>query len=150
MTQETTLVPSKLIQRPTEDFKALPERGRPGGSSSDSQFFAESETQALWIGKCSSQAMSKPHARFPGVNRYYEEYKEWLGLAIYQLLGIITPTTQLSVQSVVKPNEGAVDDFDYEHPCRACHVKICRGLYTVRRNIFRTLSSDGHSIREPY
>ena len=128
MTQETTSVPSKLIQLPTEDFKALPERGRPDGSSSDSQFFTESETQALWIGKCSSQAMSKPHVRFPGVNRYYEEYKEWLGLAIYQLLGIITPTTQLSVQSVVKPNEGAVDDFDYEHPCLHVMSKFVEGF----------------------
>ena len=108
MTQETTSVPQALIQRPTADFKALPKRGRPGGSSSDSQFFTECDTDALWIGKCSSQAMSKPQVRFSGLNRYYEEYKELLGLAIYQLLGIITPTTQLSVQSVVKPTDGAV------------------------------------------
>src|SRR5882757_4408365 len=128
MTQETTPVLSKLTQRPSEDFKPLPERGRPGGSSSDSQFFTERDTDALWIGKCSSQAMSKPQARFPGLNRYYEEYKEWLGLAIYQLLGIITPITQLSVQSVVKPTEGAVEDFDYEHPCVHVMSKFVEGF----------------------
>src|SRR5262245_21520261 len=93
MTQEHKLFhpPSRLVTRPASDFKALPERGRAGGSSADSQFFTEMTTDAIWIGKCGNQALSKPAARFPGYGRYYEEYKEWLGLAIYDLLGIPKP-----------------------------------------------------------
>src|SRR5262245_56924479 len=127
MTQEHKLshTPSRLVTRPASDFKALPERGRAGGSSADSQLFTETATGDLWIGKCSNQALSKPFARLPGYSRYYEEYKEWLGLAIYDLLGIPTPTTQLSL---VKPTLGTVEDFDYAHPCLHVMSKFVTGF----------------------
>jgi len=109
MTQE---VKQTAVQtRPTTDFRALPERGRPGGDkdgkagSMDIQFFEETSTGALWIGKCGKDAMSTPRELHASQRyreekhrraHYFDEYREAIGLTLYQALGILTPTVTVS------------------------------------------------------
>lgn len=116
----TVQVPSSpqgltLQIRPQSDFRALPERGRPNSQSADFQYFEEKTTRSIWIGKSSNQAISFPKARHPLYQAYYEEYKEWLGWAMYRFFGIPVPELCLSFQiprKVDKPVEG----FNYRDP----------------------------------
>lgn len=102
MSQQSTQLFFSAELRPTNDFKPLPERGRPSKGTSSIQFFEESSADFsfLWIGKCSNNAIH------PDVGseraRHYFEYREWLGLAFYQLLGVLTsPQIALSFQPSV-------------------------------------------------
>jgi len=111
MTQEHKQI--TLQTRLTTDFRALPELGRPGGDkegkagSTDIQFFEEIATGARWVGKCGKEAMFTPQALRAlqqgykaeyKRSRYFDEYREAIGLALYQTLGILTPEVAVSPQ----------------------------------------------------
>jgi len=109
-----TAVQTRSVQtRPTTDFRALPELGRPGrdkdgkAGSTDIQFFEEVSTGVRWVGKCgkeamfTSQALRALHQQYEERYRrarYFDEYREAIGLALYQSLGIITPEVAVSPQ----------------------------------------------------
>jgi tetratricopeptide (TPR) repeat protein len=76
--------------KPTNAFVALPERGRPGGSSSDIQYFKSVEDNSVWIGKCGQQALEEFD--------YTLECKEALALKLYNLLSVRTPNIVFSMQ----------------------------------------------------
>lgn len=84
----------KNLERPLlrsqNDFKALSERGRPGGASPSIQYFREAQRNTLWIGKCGLIGLLQ--------SNHLEEYKELLALRLYALLGVPTPNICLSLQ----------------------------------------------------
>lgn len=110
------LTPLRII-RGKNEFKALPKLGRPAGNHLDAQFFEEKSSKSVWIGRCNSvQAIS-----IPGVSnhsgRYFEEYKEWLGLMLYKLIGVETADAFLSFQlNQANQPTGPIAGVDYRQP----------------------------------
>ena len=136
--------------RPTQDFQALPALGRPGGekegkaSSTDIQFFEDLATQAQWIGKCGLSAMTKPHVLEQTQkhyeekykrNRYFDEYREAIGLALYQALGIRTPDVALSLQLPAKVSaadkKSLGDMLEYHQPSLHLMTKFVSGFQVL-------------------
>jgi hypothetical protein len=148
MSQEAKNTP--VSTRPTADFKALPELGRPGGEkdgkagSTDIQFFEEANTGARWIGKCGLSAMTKPHVLRQTQQhyeeqykraRYFDEYREAIGLALYQALGIITPEVAVSLQLPAKVSpeqeQSLGDMLEYHKPCLHLMTKFVTGFQVL-------------------
>ena len=103
-----------LTIRPTNEFIADPNMDL-GGSSFSVQCFDEVQTKQGWVGKCTIRSAVYP---FYGRGHYYNEYKEWLGLAMNRLLGIPTPDVAMSLQKPKKKKQSHLDDVvDYDRPC---------------------------------
>ena len=143
MKQEEESKTPVLEIRAQGEFRALLDRPRPGGSSADVQFFADRSSGALWIGKCSLNAMAIPEARLAGYGHYYEEYKEWLGLMLYRLFGVETPIICLSSQTPrpfqperlsKEPPEGC----DYKSPCVHVMTRFLEGYQNYGEGFLET------------
>jgi len=118
--------PPKLQERLQADFTVLKGRQRPNSTSADFQYFLDKlDNKTVWIGKSSNEALYAPP--YPP-QRYFNEYKEWVGLAIYQLLGIPTPQIALSLQYPVRPQDSVPDLFDYSRPCLHVMSRLVEGF----------------------
>ncbi len=123
MSEESKDTLPTLVARSTDSFILKPDLDRPGktltttdGSSPSNQYFEESTGQ-LWVGKCSKQSISKPYERERVIDKYYYEYREWLGSALYHVLGIETPFLVLSLQMPKKEDDLVADILEFNQPC---------------------------------
>ncbi|MEM7361947.1 MAG: tetratricopeptide repeat protein, partial [Bacteroidota bacterium] len=138
----TPLIPP--IERPTDDYTPLHDKGRPsGGSSFDIQFFQENESGKIWIGKCGIKSL---------VNINEEEYREWLGLAMYRFFDVLTPDFVVSKQKVAPDLINARELGDYLSPdgrreYRIHYKKPCLHIMTQFMEGFTTF---GEHFLEDY
>jgi hypothetical protein len=130
---------------PTSSFVPLPEKGRPGGSSADSQYFKEQETDSLWIGKCSLTALSpEPYGS------YREEFLEVLGARCYQHLGIETPQTTLSFQPLAPNTITTYEDLQVSASKPYLHLmsRVVEGFFECGNNFisdYRSQKTQGNT-----
>ncbi len=110
--KQSFLIPM-LKHRQADDFEIQPESKLSQSNSTNSRLYIEKKTKAEWIG-----TRSRPQENKPGFGRYYEEYRKWLGLAIYELLGVPTLPTEFSLQVAA----GAQEDSDQEYKLPDLHV----------------------------
>jgi hypothetical protein len=111
---------SKLTKSPITDFVLTQ---RINAADYCIQYLEEKVTNTRWISKWNLPANKLPDGALDYVAGYYNEYREWLALSLYRLLGIDTPSVIIIDKS---STTGAVIDV------QDSHIKI---LYRAIANV---------------